>query len=66
MSEKRGEALNLLGELKVTCEGYEFEVSLRAFAMQAVIFERLNPALWDDAIADARIGLNLALPETEQ
>lgn len=66
MSE-RSDALKLAEEFQALhrTSGHKIEIAVRAIAMQAVIFERLNPELWEIAMTDAREGLSLALPETE-
>ncbi|MBK7892907.1 MAG: hypothetical protein IPJ84_19245 [Bdellovibrionales bacterium] len=62
----RSEALDLAEQFKSLHHenGYSVETMVRAIAMQAAIFEKINTVLWNEAIADAKAGLSLALPET--
>ena len=64
----RSDALNLCESFKNMVQENEIsvEVVIRAIAIQSVIFERLNPVLWEEAIADARFGFSQAKPEAEQ
>ncbi len=65
---QRSEALKLAEKFQalVREEGASVEVAMRAFAMQAVILERVNPEMWAIAVEDALEGMSLAMPETEQ
>lgn len=60
----RSEALKLLEELKDICLDYPLEASVLAIAIQSKIFEKLDPELWEESVADAILGLSIALPET--
>lgn len=62
----RSDALKLLGEFKKLHDemGFSVETMIRAIAIQSVIFEKINPVLWEDALTDARAGAASALPET--
>ena len=64
MSE-RSTALKFLEEIKSLQEsnGETLETVIRAIAMQSAIFEKLEPVMWEFALEDARVGLNLAKPE---
>jgi hypothetical protein len=63
----RQNALKLLEEFKIWHDekGFSVEDVVRATALQGMIFEKLNPELWDAAVKDAREGVKLAVPERE-
>lgn len=66
MSKERTQALDFLERLLSMKGdlGVSVEVMVRAIAIQAVIFERMNPNLWEIAIEDARNGMSQVFQET--
>lgn len=63
MSERKL-ALEFLAKIKDLQEinDASLETTVRAIAMQSAIFEKLEPVMWEFALADARLGMDKALP----